>query len=276
MAKAAVEAAQNTINHNLIKEVDTLLAEIRGSFGSEEGAIACVKQMLDNLLSDQAAAEALRDAHVNQDIVQRAAVNSLGREGKRLWNAYVGENSGGATDTRAFDGVLFVHNDDKSKINVPHMAQQGTTDGLTKWCQGVNGNYNLVTEDMLFNFPEQGVTGKDTSFVVDTVLLAVSQMCRGEKVGAVVLDCAITNTSTMVAAYLPVLMVKLGVVESFVVMFFQKYHSKSYCDKLFGALEILLGCVVAAGCRAFFFERDLGSLTHPSPAACVTTGTTQQ
>ena len=104
----------------------------------------------------------------------------------------------------------------------------------------MNGNYNLVTEDMLFNVPEQGVTGKDTSFVVDSVLLAATQMSRGEKVGAVVLDCAGTNTSTMVAAYLPVLMVKLGAFESFIVMFFQKYHSKSYCDKLFGALRTLL------------------------------------
>lgn len=87
MAIAALEAAQTSTDRGLIKEVDTLLAKARDD-AKGAGAPEHIQKLLDELLSEQRILEAERDAHVQQDVLQRAQVNTLAREGKRLWNAF--------------------------------------------------------------------------------------------------------------------------------------------------------------------------------------------
>ena len=132
-AMAALKAVQDSTDVALIKEVDAMLEAIRRET-PEGGEAARIKKLLADLLAEQADLKAGQGTHVDQDIEQRTHVNTLAREGKRLWNEHAQGHPHGERVMKCMDGVWFVHNDDATKLNLPKPTKQGSMDGLTKWC----------------------------------------------------------------------------------------------------------------------------------------------
>ena len=137
------------------------------------------------------------------------------------------------------DSCAVLHSDDAAKQDHPVSVLEGALDPMTKYCQSINGGYFLVNDRFVLNLPEQGVGSKDSAFTIDTILMALIFGMQGEKVLVIALDGASTGYTSVVGVYLTMMLVGLGVCESCIVVYFQKYHSKSFCDKMFGAIVSL-------------------------------------
>jgi hypothetical protein len=131
------------------------------------------------------------------------------------------------------------HGDEAAKKDSPSPNYEGA-EGLEKFRCPVNGVYWCQNDNFSLGLPEQGAQAKDSSFVIEMFLLALIMNLSGEKVVVLTMDCARVNNSSLVAVFLPWLVVNLGLAETCVVLFHQKYHSKSWSDKVRSASQARL------------------------------------
>ena len=93
-------------------------------------------------------------------------------------------------------------------------AVHGCVEQLWRSARGEHtghGVYDHVTAAFSYYIADEGVGTKDSSMVINYLLLALIEMHRGQKVLVLEFDCAATNRNPILYVGLPVLLVQLGV-----------------------------------------------------------------
>jgi hypothetical protein len=233
-AREQVAAATQWSGYVSVGSVLTLAGAAEREKAGDAGVV--VAAWLSQRTAALAAAEAAFKAHTDLDVQQRKKMNEMTGCGQRLANVECvrrrdDEPADYVPPVGAYDGVMVGHGDEAAKKNVPSPNYEGA-EGLEKFRCSVNGVYWMTTDTFSLGLPEQGAQSKDSSFVIEMFLLALIMNLSGEKVVVLTMDCARVNNSSLVAVFLPWLVVNLGLAETCVVLFHQKYHSKSWSDKV--------------------------------------------
>ena len=208
---------------------------------STEDLMAAATTAVAAAESALAEAKAARAEHIELDRAIRRVYRQFADCGARLNVAervLRGGDATGAYDCPrpcSVESSSTNHSDDATKQSWPRSIWQGVRDGLAKFEQSLNGFYFRANDRFVLNLPELGVGSKDSGFTIETILSALALGLNGEKVIVIALDGASTNFTSTLACVLPQLLCESGICESCHVVYFQKYHSKDFCDKMFGA-----------------------------------------
>jgi len=134
------------------------------------------------------------------------------------------------------NAIKFIHMDDRTSPEVPRVPQEEGAFGLEKWKFSLAGFFDFVSDHMSSLCSSLGdQSKKDSSGVVEEVLLQMIRSINGEKIVAFMVDCGPLNHGSEVGIALAQLLVDLGVCEQCIVLFHEQLHSKDEADRRFGA-----------------------------------------
>jgi hypothetical protein len=167
----------------------------------------------------------------------KGEVQSLARKFWEERSSEPGFDRGVDRDWATVDGIAMFHQDDKSAVNLPIFKLEGMGMGLERFTYQINGSCDLVRDWMHYYIIEMGHGSKNSSSVIDELLLNACEHLNGEKVLVICMDCASLNQNSYVMLGLPQLLVDLGIAKFVLLIFFWQYDSKDGADRWFGILN---------------------------------------
>lgn len=195
------------------------------------------------------------NVHNSRDARIRGSVKRLSDYSRIVENRYRGMRAGqsryeGFSESVVWkmfpDRVCMTHQDDMSKIDLPHFVVTASSD-ITRWRFDVNAHVSAVTNDAVVLSHEQGTGPKNASAIIEEILMNHVLSCRGESIMIIVSDNAAVGKNWQTTVALPQYIVDQGLAEIVLVVFLENNHGKWLADMLFGQFqsrrkrEVLLG-----------------------------------
>ena len=186
----------------------------------------------------------LHREHLLRDSKMRGYRNVLRQQAKQLRRIEAAQVAAKiipdpATTSYAYcsrNAIKFIHMDDRTSPEVPRVPQEEGAFGLEKWKFSLAGFFDFVSDHMSSLCSSLGdQSKKDSSGVVEEVVLQMIRSINGEKIVAFMVDCGPLNHGSEVGIALAQLLVDLGVCEQCIVIFHEQLHSKDEADRRFGA-----------------------------------------
>lgn len=178
----------------------------------------------------------LRDARIRKKIKQmidffRRKENELRREGlirshDSNWNVLKNH-------------AILIHQDAMTKVDLPHFLTEASCD-ITRFRFDITAFVNAITGDTTVFSHEQGSGPKNSSSIIEEILLHFGLRSRGEEIYIIVSDNASVGKNWAVAVALPQYIVDQGIAKACLMVFLENNHGKWLCDQYFGQLQTRL------------------------------------
>ena len=181
----------------------------------------------------------IRDAHI-RGYLKRLSDHFRGIENKyRQLRRDQAQLIGTGVRTRwcqFLDRACILHQDDMTKVDLPQFVVSASSD-ITRWRFGVNAHVSSVTNDATIFSCEQGAGPKNSSSILEKILLNHLLQCTGESILVVVSDNAAVGKNWLTTVAFPQYVVDQGLAEIVVMAFLENNHGKWLADMLFGQFQ---------------------------------------
>lgn len=133
--------------------------------------------------------ESLRDLmkHNERDAKIRGTVKSWGDYFHQLENKFRAMNRPGGDWNSMPDHAMITHQDDMTKVDLPHFVISVSGD-ITRWRFDVNAHVSPITREAVIFSHEQGTGSKNSSSIIEMILLDHLVRSKGEAIKIVVSD----------------------------------------------------------------------------------------
>jgi hypothetical protein len=267
--KGIDEILRMAADHNVCAVCKELEDTIGCLYREERAAAKAGKEELRQVLETKHKAfEARLEAHLHKDIEIRRHISRLRDLAKALHDREVERGGpGGMRQDHPFnsrDLIYMLHVDDMTALNEPHVPRQAQ-EGLEKFRRNVNGQYDLVRDILVSYLPELGAGSKDSSGVIDEILLNLLEHTNGERVLVLVFDCGPLNYRPQIAMALAQALVDMGWFSFVQIIYFSQYHGKWKADQIFGVWQRKLQSTAIFGLDSLArMAESIGGGTHRS------------
>lgn len=133
--------------------------------------------------------------------------------------------------------MSITHQDDSTKVNLPHATVDSSAD-ITLWRCGVNSNVNAISgASNVFSY-DQGRGPKNSSAIVETIVLEHVLNCQVEGIKILVSDNASVGKKLAMLSCITAISSRPGACRSCFIVFLENNHGNWLADILFGQFQL--------------------------------------